>query len=146
MKVTVTIPKKKGNHSQGSVDVIDRHKAYLTLKPIMWDSDVDTLIKQKAPNVRQGQQQGFEKQLYQLQGNEPPQKYILWKIEFKKKIVLKKPNYDAVFTALIDLTSKEAAMVINDVYQELNISKTDDVTIKYMEAKPDYGPFCDKAT
>ena len=89
MKVAATIPKKKGNLSQGSVDQIDRHKAYLTLKPIMWDSDVDTLIKQKEPNVQQGQQQGFKKQLYQLQGNEPPEKYILWKIDFKKKIVLK---------------------------------------------------------
>ena len=94
---------------------------------------MDTLIKQKAPNVRQGQQQGFEKQLYQLQGNEPPEKFILWKMDFKKKIVMKKPNFDAVFTALIDLTSKEAAMVINDVYQELNISETDDVVIKYTE-------------
>ena len=74
MKVAATIPKKKRNYSQGSVDRIDRHKAYLTLKPIMWDSDMDTLIKQKAPNVRQGQQQGFEKQLYQLQGNEPHEK------------------------------------------------------------------------
>ena len=37
-------------------------------------------------------------------------------------------------------------MVINDVYQELNISETDDVVIKYTEAKPDYGPFRDKAT
>ena len=60
MKLGNTIPKKKGNHSQGSGDRLNRHKAFLTLKPIMWDSDVDTLIKQKAPNVRQGQQQGFE--------------------------------------------------------------------------------------
>ena len=37
-------------------------------------------------------------------------------------------------------------MVINNVYQELNISKTDDVVIKYTEAKLDYGPFRDKAT
>ena len=91
MKLGNTIPKKKGNHSQDSVDRIDRHKAFLTLKPIIWDSDVDTLIKQKAPNIQQGQQQGFEKQLYQLQGNEPPEKYILCKIDFKKKIVLKNP-------------------------------------------------------
>ena len=67
------------------------------------------MIKQKAPNVRQGLQQGFEKQLYQLQGDEPPEKYILWKKDFLKKIVTKNPNWDAVFTALIDLTSKAAA-------------------------------------
>ena len=103
MKLGNTIPKKKGNHSQGSVDPIDRHKAYLTLKPIMWDSDVDTLIKQKAPNVRQGQQQGFKKQLYQLQGDEPPEKYILWREDFKKKIVLKNPNWDLVFSAFLRL-------------------------------------------
>ena len=146
MKVTATIPRKKGNHSQGSADRIDRHKAYLTLKPIMWDSDVDTLIKQKAPNVKQGQQQGFEKQLYQLRGTEPPEKYILWKIDFMKKIVLRKPNYAVIFSALTDLTSKEAAMVLNDVYEELNISETDDVPITYTELNPDYGPFRDKAT
>ena len=51
MKVGAVIPKKKANHSQGSVDRINRHKAYLTFKPIMWDSKVDTMIKQKAPNV-----------------------------------------------------------------------------------------------
>ena len=147
MKLGNTIPKKKGNHSQGSVDrIVDRHKAILTLKPIMWDSKIDTVIKQKAPNVQQGQQQGLEKQLYLLLGNEPPEKYILWKIDLLTKIITKTPNWDAVYTALIDLTSKEAALTIHDVYQELNISETDDVVIKYTEANPDYGPFRDKAT
>ena len=70
----------------------------------------------------------------------------MWKKDFKKKIVLKNPNWDLVFLALIDLTAKEAAMVIHDVYQELNISENDDVAIKYTELNPDYGPFCDKAT
>ena len=146
MKVGQPIPKKKGNHSQGSVDRIDRHKAYLTLKPQVWDREVDHMIKQKAPNVRQGQQQGFEKLLFQLQGDEVPEKWILWKKDFKKKIVTKRPNWDSVFSAFIDLTSKAASMVIHDVFQELNISETDDVKIKYTAANPDYGPFRDKAT
>ena len=57
-----------------SADRIDRHKAYLTLKPQVWDREVDHMIKQKAPNVRQGQPQGFEKILFQLQGDEVPEK------------------------------------------------------------------------
>ena len=67
-------------------------------------------------------------------------------MDLKKKIVLKNLNWDLVFSALIDLTAKEAAMVIHDVYQELNISENDDVVIKYTESDPDYGPFRDKAT
>ena len=92
MKVGQQIPKKKGNHSQGSVERTDRHKAYLTLKPQMWDREVDHMIKQKALNVQQGQPQGFEKLLFQLQGDEVPEKWILWKKDFKKKIVLKNLN------------------------------------------------------
>ena len=146
MKVGQPIPKKKGNHSQGSVERTDRHKAYLTLKPQVWDHEVDHQIKQKAPNVRQGQTQGFDKMLFQLQGDEVPEKYILWKKDFKKKIVLKKPNWDAIFAAFVDLTTKAASMVIHEVFQELNISETEDVKIKYTKENPDYGPFRDKAT
>ena len=70
----------------------------------------------------------------------------MWKIDLLTKIVTKTPNWDAVHTALIDLTSKEAALTIHDVYQELKISENDNVVIKYTEANPDYGPFRDKAT
>ena len=73
MKFGTTIPKKKGNHSQSSVERPDRHKAYLTLKPQVWDREVDHVIKRKPPNVRVGQSAGFEKQLYQLQGDEVPE-------------------------------------------------------------------------
>ena len=51
MKIGATIPKKKGNYSQGSVKHTDRHKGYLKLKPQLWDREVDHIIKQKAPNV-----------------------------------------------------------------------------------------------
>ena len=146
MKNGQQIPKKKGNHSQGSLERNDRHKAYMTLKPQVWDREVDHQIKQKAPNVRQGQTQGFDKMLFQLQGDESPEKYILWKKDFKKKIVLKKPDYNAVFTAFVDLTAKVASMVIHEVFTELDISETEDVKIKYTKEKQDYGPFRDKAT
>ena len=103
----------------------------MTLKPQVWDREVDHQIKQKAPNVRQGQTQGFDKMLFQLQGDESPEKYILWKEDFKKKIVLKKPDYNAVFMAFVDLTAKAASMVIHEVFTELNISETEDVKVKY---------------
>ena len=74
MKIGATIPKKKGNHSQGSVEHTDRYKGYLTLKPQLWDHEVDHIIKRKAPNVQLGQSAGFEKMLYQLQGDEVPEK------------------------------------------------------------------------
>ena len=57
MKLGQQIPKKKGHHSQGSLERNDRHKAYMTLKPQVWDREVDHQIKQKAPNVKQGQTQ-----------------------------------------------------------------------------------------
>ena len=79
--------------------------------------------------------------LFQLQGDEVPEKWILWKKDFKKKIVTKRPNWYSVFLAFIDLTSKVVSMVIHDVFQEFNISKTDDVKINYTAANPDYGPF-----
>ena len=78
--------------------------------------------------------------------NEPPEKYILWKKDLLTKIVTKNPNWGAVHAALIDLTSKEAALTILDVYQELKISENDNVVIKYTKENPDYGPFRDKAT
>ena len=72
MKIGATIPKKKGNHSQGRVEDTDRHKGYLTLKQQLWDRKVDHIIKCKAPNVRLRQLAGFKKMLYQQQGDEVP--------------------------------------------------------------------------
>ena len=74
MKIGGIIPKKRGNHSQGSVERTDKHKGYLTLKPQQRDREVDHIIKFKPPNVRIGQSAGFEKMLYQLQGDEVPEK------------------------------------------------------------------------
>ena len=70
-----------------------------------------------------GQLAGFEKLLYQLQGDEVPKKWILWKKDFYKKIVTKNSNWDSIFLVLIDLTNKSVSMVIHDVFQKLNISE-----------------------
>ena len=70
MKVGATIPRKKGNHSQSSVDRPERHKAYLTLKPLPWDREEDHVIKRKPASVGVGQVAGFEKTFFQLQGDE----------------------------------------------------------------------------
>ena len=45
MKIGATIPKKKRNHSQGSVERTNKHKGYHTLKPQQWDRKVDHIIK-----------------------------------------------------------------------------------------------------
>ena len=100
------------------------------------------MIKRKPPNVRVGQPAGFEKQLYQLQGDEVPEKWILWKQDFNEKIVTKTPKWDSVYEALIDLTNKSASAAIYDGFNELNISENTSVVLKY----PDYAPFRNKAT
>ena len=76
MKNSSSIPKKASKHSQGSVarPKKNRYKAYFSLKPVEWDNEKDKQIKCKHPNVRLGKSAGFEKILYQLLGNEPPEK------------------------------------------------------------------------
>ena len=142
MKIGAIIPKMKGNHNQGSVERTDKHKGYLTLKPQQWDREVENVIKCKPPTARVGKLSGFEKTLYQLQGDEVPKKWILWKKDFNEKIVTKKPEWDLVITLLLDLTNKVASSVIHNAYQELNISKNDYVKLTF----PDYGPFQNKKT
>lgn len=131
MKLGATIPRKKGNHSQSSVDRPDRHKAYLTLKPIPWDREEDHVIKRKPANVGVGQVAGFEKQFFQLQRDEKPEKFILWKQDFATKIVTKIPDWDSIWLAMLDLTSKSASTTIYDVFHELNISENDVVKLTY---------------
>ena len=121
MKVGAIIQKKKGNHSQGSVERTDRHKGYFTLKPQKWDHKVNYIIKYKPPNVQLGQLAGFEKMLYQLQGDEVLEKWILWKNFFDERIVTINLNWDLIMTALIDLTNKAVSSVIHNSYHKLNI-------------------------
>ena len=142
MKVGQPIPKKVENHSRGSVERTYRHKAFLTLKPQQWDREVDHVIKRKPANVRVGQSAGFEKMLYQLQGDETPKKFIIWKKDFQEKIVENNPNWDSIFAALVDLTTKSASIVIHEVFHELNLSENYYVKMTYL----DYGPFRNKAT
>ena len=63
MKINGTIPKKVSNHSQGSVarPERDQHKAYFTIKPILWDKEKDTQIKCKPLNVKAGKPQDLRK-------------------------------------------------------------------------------------
>jgi len=56
--------------------------------------------------------------------------------------VTKKPKWDLVHEALIDLTNKSASAAIYDAFNELNISENDYVVLKY----PNYAPFQNKAT
>ena len=74
MKVGAIIPKKVSKHNQGSIERPERHKAYFGLKPQEWDRGKDHQIKCKPPTAKVGQSAGFEKTLYQLQGDEPPEK------------------------------------------------------------------------
>ena len=142
MKIGAIIPKKVSKHNQGSVERTERHKGYLTLKPQQWDWEVDLVIKCKPPAARVGKSAGFEKTLYQLQGDEPPEKWILWKKDVHEKIVTKNPDWDLIFTLLFDLTNKAASSVIHDAFHALNISAGDYVKITF----PDYSPFQNKKT
>ena len=44
MKLGGTIPKRASKHSQGNIarPERDQHKAYFTIKPIVWDKEKDT--------------------------------------------------------------------------------------------------------
>ena len=142
MKVGAIIPKKVLKHSQGSIKRTKRHKGYLTLKPQQWDQEVDLVIKCKPPAARVGKSAGFKKILYQLQGDEQPEKWILWKKDVHEKIVLKNLDWDLIFMSLFDLTNKAASSVIYDAHHLLNISEGDYVKITF----PDYSPFRNKKT
>ena len=76
MKIGGVIPKKASKYSLSSTtqSECDHHKAYFSIKPIEWSKEIDKQIKCKPPNVKQRKSAGFEKILYQLQGNEPPEK------------------------------------------------------------------------
>ena len=113
MKVGTTIPRKLSKHSKASVEHSERkqHKVFLTIKPIEWEKS-DKQIEMKQPTVKQGKSSGFEKVLYVLQGNEPPEKFILWKKDLHDKVVTEKPDWDLIMTPLIDLSNKAANTVI----------------------------------
>ena len=74
---------------------------------------LDKQIKMKQPAVKQGKSARFEKVLYVLQGNKPPEKFILWKKDLHDKVVTgKNPDWDLIMTSLIDLSDKAANTVI----------------------------------
>ena len=113
MKTGTIIPRKPSKHSKASVERSERerHKAFLTIKPIEWEKS-DKQIKMKQPAVKQGKSAGFEKVLYVLQGNKPPEKFILWKKDLHDKVTTLKPDWDLIMVSLIDLRDKAANTVI----------------------------------
>ena len=119
MKTGTIIPRMLSKHSKTSVKRSERkrHKAFFTIKPIEWEK-TDKQIKMKQPAVKQGKSAGFEKVLYILQGNEPPEKFILWKKDLHDKVVTTKPDWDLIMTALIDLSNKAANTVIQTTLEE----------------------------
>ena len=89
MKINAIIPKKVSKHSQGSVKRPKRHKAYFDLKPQEWDREKDHQIKCKPPAARLGKSFGFEKTLYQLQGDKPPKSGLYRKGMLTKRLLPK---------------------------------------------------------
>ena len=142
MKVGIIIPKKVLKHSQGSVKRQEQHKAYFGLKPQEWDREKDHQIKCKPSTARVGQSAGFKKTFYQLQGDEPPKKWILWKKDVNEKIITKSPDWELIFSSLIDLTNKAVSTVIYNAFFALNISEGYYVKRTW----PEYAPFCNKKT
>ena len=80
--------------------------------------DKDNQIKCKPANVEVGKAPGFKKVLYQLQGDEPPETWILWKKDLNKKIIPSTLDWDLTFSLLINLTNKAAGTVIYDVFYD----------------------------
>ena len=81
MKIGQVIPKKKSKLSNGNEKhhPIDRHKCYYIIKPIVRDNDTNAVIKCKSPTAKAGKSAGFQKPLYQLKGDEHPEKnFVLW--------------------------------------------------------------------
>ena len=113
MKISTPIPRKQSKHGKASVErpERDRHKAFFSIKPLEWNKDKDKQIKMKQPTAKAGKSAGFEKILYQLQGDEPPEKFILWKKDLNDKVVTNNPDWTLIMTSLIDLTDKAANSV-----------------------------------
>ena len=101
----------------------DRHKAYFSLKPQEWDKEKDKQIKCKPPNIRLGKSAGFKKVLYQLLGNVPPEKWILWKKDLNNKLFTSTPDWYLTFVSLLDLSDKSAKTVIYDAFYELHYTE-----------------------
>ena len=79
----------------------------------------------------------FEKILYQLQGDEPPEKFATWVKNMNDKVVTSKPDWELIFSSLVDLSNKAVNAVI--------CAALDDFT-NLMLKSGNYGPFCNKPT
>ena len=129
MKIRQVIPKKKSNDSNGSDKrhPIDRHKCYFTIKSITRDKDIDAVIKCKPPTAKADKSAGFKKTLYQLKGDEPPEKFVLWVKAMYNKVVTNaaKLDWELVFTSLVDLSNKTANAIIRTTLNEFSNTKMD---------------------
>ena len=135
MKLGGNIPKKASKYSQGSVAQLERdqNKACFTIKPIVWDKEKGNQIKCKPPNVKAGKSAGFEKILYQLQGYQLPEKFVIWVKDVKDKVVTLKHDWELIFSSLIDLSTKAANAVIRAALNDFTNLKL---------VWGNYGPIC----
>ena len=90
--------------------------------------------------MKAGKSAGFKKILYQLHGDEPLEKFVIWVKDVNNKVdkvVTTKSDWELIFSSLIDLSNKAANAVI---CATLN---------NFTNLKPKWGnyrPICNKST
>ena len=80
---------------------------------------------------------GFEKILYQLQGDELSEKFVTLVKDVNNKVVPSKPDWELIFSSLIVLSDKAANAVIRAALNDFTNLKL---------IRGNYGPICIKLT
>ena len=110
----------------------------LYIKLVAGDKDTNAVIKCKPPTTKAGKSAAFEKTLYQLKVDEPPEKFVLWiKDVYDKNITnTAKPDWEMVFTLLVNLTDKAANAIIHTVSTNLATWKWNGQTANLFVTNP----------
>ena len=87
--------------------------------------------------MKAGKSTGFEKILYQVHGDEPPEEFVIWVKDVNDKVVTSKPDWELIFSSLIVLSNKASNAGIH-------AALTDFTNLKLVWG--DYGPICKKPT
>ena len=56
--------------------------------------------------------QDSRKILYQLHGDEPTEKFVIWVKDVNNKVRTTKPDWELIYGSLIDLSNKAAIMLV----------------------------------
>ena len=71
-------------------------------KPVKWEKDKNIIVK--AEYTRKGGMQSFEDQFYFLEGNEFPEKFILWMKNIWENLIMVNPSWNHIWEFMMKLT------------------------------------------